>query len=118
MNTLHERLKEERLRLGLSQDEFAEKGGVKRRAQIHYEAGERCPDGHYFAGIAATGADVNYILTGKRESNAVKVNMQAVKMAQLLNELNDHQQKEILFAIEEKKRLNQLESRFNQMQAA
>lgn len=66
---MHKRLQEERRRLGLTQDEFAEIGGVKRRAQINYESGDRCPDGHYFAAISAAGADVQYILTGVRSIN-------------------------------------------------
>ena len=60
------RLKSERERLRKSQDEFATLGGVKKRAQIYYEQDERCPDGHYFSAIAAAGADVAYILTGKQ----------------------------------------------------
>jgi transcriptional regulator with XRE-family HTH domain len=68
---LHKRLQEERQRLGFTQDEFAEIGGIKRRAQINYESGERCPDGHYFSAIAAAGADVQYILTGIRSSAAL-----------------------------------------------
>jgi transcriptional regulator with XRE-family HTH domain len=64
---LHKRLQEERQRLGLNQDEFGEFGGVKRRAQINYESGERCPDGHYYEGISAAGADVKYIITGQRD---------------------------------------------------
>jgi hypothetical protein len=68
-STLHKRLQEERRRLEINQDEFAEIGGVKRRAQINYESGDRCPDGHYFSAIAAAGADVQYILTGKRSLN-------------------------------------------------
>ena len=70
MNTLNERLKEERVRLGFTQQDFAEKGGVKRRAQAHYEAGERCSDGHYYGAIAAAGADVQYILTGIKSASA------------------------------------------------
>jgi transcriptional regulator with XRE-family HTH domain len=64
---LHKRLQEERQRLGLNQDEFGEFGGVKRRAQINYESGDRCPDGHYYEGISAAGADVRYIITGQRD---------------------------------------------------
>ena len=114
MNSLHERLKEERIRLGLTQADFAGKGGVLRRAQVHYESGERCPDGHYFAKIAAAGADVHYILTG----NKSKINYQAMKIAELMDALNEKQRKEIFTAIEKEKRLNELEARFNnQMQA-
>ena len=66
MNALHERLKQERHRLEYNQEVMAQKGGVKRRAQINYESGVRCPDGHYLSAIAAAGADVQYILTGER----------------------------------------------------
>jgi len=67
---LNKRLQEERQRLGLTQAEAAEIGGVKRRSQINYEAGDSYPDGRYFAAIAAVGADVQYILTGIRSGNA------------------------------------------------
>ncbi|GIX31402.1 MAG: hypothetical protein KatS3mg124_1874 [Porticoccaceae bacterium] len=43
---------------------------MQRRAQIRYEQGERDPDAGYLAAIAAAGADVTYILTGRRERPA------------------------------------------------
>jgi transcriptional regulator with XRE-family HTH domain len=58
-------LKEERLRLGMSQDEFAVAGGVKRRAQQNYEQDERSPDALYLRKLAAIGVDVQYVLTGR-----------------------------------------------------
>jgi len=60
------RLKEERARLVLTQDAFAEVAGVSKRALANYEAGERKPDSDFLAAIAAAGADVLYILTGQR----------------------------------------------------
>lgn len=62
------RLREERERLGFSQEAFGVLGGVQKRAQINYEKGERHPDSTYLAAIAAAGADVLYILTGERSS--------------------------------------------------
>lgn len=62
-----ERLREERIRLGLSQADFAEAGGAHRKSQGNYESGERSPDADYLAAIAAVGADVQYIVTGERE---------------------------------------------------
>lgn len=59
-----ERLREERLRLDLSQTAFGATAGVTKKSQMLYEAGERSPDGVYLAAIAAAGADVLYILTG------------------------------------------------------
>ena len=64
---ISERLKAERERLGLSQEAFGLVGGVQKRAQIHYEKGERNPDSAYLAAIAGIGADVLYILTGDRD---------------------------------------------------
>jgi transcriptional regulator with XRE-family HTH domain len=64
------RLREERERLGFTQEAFAVLGGVQKRAQINYEKGERHPDSAYLAAIAAAGADVLYILTGQRMGGA------------------------------------------------
>lgn len=61
-----ERLREERIRLELSQTEFAALGGVQKRSQINYESGERLPDAGYLASIASAGVDVAYVLTGIR----------------------------------------------------
>lgn len=60
------RLREERKRLGLSQEEFAFLGGVQRNAQSTYERGERRPDSDYLAGIAENGVNVHYLLTGQK----------------------------------------------------
>ena len=68
------RLKEERLRLGLTQEQFGALGGVKKQAQLKYEKGERKPDAAYFEGIAAAGANVDYILTGTPAALREKLN--------------------------------------------
>ncbi len=60
-----QRLKEERQRLGLSQEQMGERGGVRKQAQLKYEKGERSPSSDYLSGIAEAGANVSYILTGK-----------------------------------------------------
>lgn len=62
------RLREERARLGLSQPAIGEIGGVTKKTQVLYEAGERNPDSAYLAAIADAGADVLYILTGQRNA--------------------------------------------------
>lgn len=66
MNELCNRLRAERARLNLSQEELAVFGGVKRNTQSLYEKGERIPDANYLTGITKAGADVLYILTGTR----------------------------------------------------
>ncbi|WP_334168248.1 helix-turn-helix transcriptional regulator [Achromobacter mucicolens] len=70
MNLLGERLRDERVRLGMNQDEFAALGGVQRRAQGNYERNERAPDAEYLARIAEGGADILYIVTGARSLSA------------------------------------------------
>ncbi len=61
-----ERLKEERKRLALNQDEFAERAGVKRLAQLQYEKEAREPRTSYLAAIGAMGVSLSYVIFGKR----------------------------------------------------
>lgn len=61
------RIKDERKRLGLSQDAFAKIVGVHRRTQINYESGAREPDTTYLEAISKAGVDVGYVLTGVSE---------------------------------------------------
>jgi transcriptional regulator with XRE-family HTH domain len=68
MNTFFSRLKEERLRLGLNQTDFAQSGGVQKRAQVSYEQGDRFPDVEYLFAISTIGADIVYLLTGERKT--------------------------------------------------
>jgi transcriptional regulator with XRE-family HTH domain len=65
------RLREERERLGLSQTAFAAIGLASKGSQILYEKGKPCPS-NYLSAIAAHGADVLYILTGRREQPALE----------------------------------------------
>lgn len=66
MKHVGERLREERKKLGLTQQEFATLGGIATNAQAHYEAGERQPKAGYLIGIAASGVDILYVLLGTR----------------------------------------------------
>lgn len=63
---LGERLKEERKRLGLSQEEFAKRAGVKRLAQLQYEKEAREPRTSYLAALSEMGVSLSYVLFGKR----------------------------------------------------
>lgn len=60
------RLRQERERLGLNQTEMGDRGCVARKAQIHYESGERNMTLDYLDNLAASGVDVGYILFGER----------------------------------------------------
>ncbi len=67
MVNIGDRLKEERERLRMTQESFSVAGGAGKRAYIRYEQGERLPDAGFLAAISASGADVLYVLTGRRE---------------------------------------------------
>ncbi|WP_416423351.1 helix-turn-helix domain-containing protein [Pseudomonas sp. App30] len=66
MTGIGSRLREERDRLGLTQKEFGDIGGVEPNAQGKYESGERTPKATYLASVATHGVDVLYVLTGDR----------------------------------------------------
>lgn len=61
-----ERMKEERVRLGLKQAEIAEICGVSREIWGRYERGATVPGGDVLFSFARAGADVQFILTGGR----------------------------------------------------
>ena len=60
MNSIGERIREERERLGLSQEAFGKLGGVKKLAQRNYEKGNRTPSADYITAISQAGVDVRY----------------------------------------------------------
>lgn len=74
-----ERLKNERKRLGLSQEAFAQVGGVQRLAQIQYENENTAPTTRYLNLIAVAGADLSYLLLGS-DSNAVTVTTERMQV--------------------------------------
>ena len=62
------RLKAERQRLGMTQEEFGTSCGVLKGAQINYESGKRHPDTDYLAAAAQIGVDVLYVITGQHSA--------------------------------------------------
>lgn len=64
------RLREERLRVGLSQDECAAVGGISGRSQSAYEKDDRVPDANYLVAVRGIGVDAWYVLTGERSVGA------------------------------------------------
>lgn len=74
MQTIGERLRSERERLGLSQSEMCELTGVSRKTQFNYENGERYPDAAYLASLLERGGDTHFILSGKHQESAGRLN--------------------------------------------
>ncbi|WP_341523821.1 helix-turn-helix transcriptional regulator [Pseudomonas sp. G.S.17] len=68
MPGIGQRLKQERLKLKLSQSALGAIGGVETNAQGNYENGVRSPRADYLSRIAQAGVDVAYVVTGLRLS--------------------------------------------------
>jgi transcriptional regulator with XRE-family HTH domain len=64
-------LREERVRLGLKQEEMAQIGGVTRNTQGSYERDERRPDTGYLKALHTVGLDILYVVTGVRTPSPV-----------------------------------------------
>lgn len=67
MLNIGERLKEERVRLGFNQADFAAFAGVAKTSQFNYEKGDRSPDAAYLAAVGEKGVDVLYVVSGERK---------------------------------------------------
>ena len=64
--TVGARLREERLRLGLSQERFAQVAGVAKNTGINWEKDASSPTAAALISWMAVGADPYYVLTGER----------------------------------------------------
>ena len=64
--SIGDRLRAERLRLGLNQSDFAALAATTKKSQIDYEKGTTFPNAAYLAAIAKSGADIAYIVTDAR----------------------------------------------------
>lgn len=74
-----DRIREERNRLNLSQGELAVKAGVSQGGQSQIESGHKNPTMKYLLKLTLLGIDVNYIITGDR--NTSKPEIQALANA-------------------------------------
>lgn len=71
--SIGERLREERVRIGLSQTVFGEVGGVTKKMQMLYEGGEWAAESAYLHAVAGSGVDVRNVITGSRDTPAQDV---------------------------------------------
>ena len=65
------RLRAERIRLGLTQSQMGEAGGVSKTTVLGYEAGTYVPDVKYLCAIAEIGVDALYVLFERRREDFV-----------------------------------------------
>lgn len=91
-NGFGDRLKLERKRLGMNQEQFGAKAGVQRFTQYQYEAEVNSPTVRYLASILEIGVDLTYILFGIRvnQMHLSQADMQTIeKKAFALIEQNE-----------------------------
>lgn len=83
------RLKEEREKRGLTQEDFAQLGGVQKLAQHRYEKGLVQPSISYLYAIEPYGVDIGYLLSGQKGSVAAsEINIEL--MQGIIAELEDY----------------------------
>jgi transcriptional regulator with XRE-family HTH domain len=64
--TFGDRIRQERKRLGLTQQQFADGLDISRSAVTFYETDRTVPDANFFSSAIANGIDIGYILVGER----------------------------------------------------
>lgn len=62
-------MKTERERLGMTQPQFADAAGAKKRTLIDWEKGVSSPTAVQLAALIEIGVDALYVLTGERSAN-------------------------------------------------
>ena len=98
MDSFGTRLKEERERLGMSQEKFGRTCGVGKTTQYLYERGERHPDSLYLDAAAKLGVDTSYIITGTRVEYSVDIAI----LARLIDEITREAEQAGVFLTTEK----------------
>lgn len=90
MTSFGVRLKTERQRLGLTQVELAEIGGVSKNTQVSYEGDDNSPTAKYLAAVAERGVDINFLFYGEYANSGVS--RQVAELLTVLNQLPPAQQ--------------------------
>lgn len=75
------RLRQERKRLGLTQEAMAGVGGIRKLAQLNYEQGRHYPCLDYLLAVAAVGVDLWFVLHGVPSSENLTENEMTVLRA-------------------------------------
>lgn len=93
--SLVQRLKNERLRLGMTQKQAATAGGVTKRCQVNYENGRRVPKADYLFLLGRHGFDAAYITTGLAQGEEPEHNDFAEPLQRLKKELGCTEDQEV-----------------------
>ena len=65
------RIREERERLALNQESFAELAGAKRRTLVDWEKGVSSPTAFQLNALSQAGVDIQYVVIGVRSAQAL-----------------------------------------------
>lgn len=77
-NSMSVRLKAERKRLGMTQQEIAEKVSITRKTWSRYESAKIAPGSEVLLGLVKLGVDTNFVLTGDRVVSIENIDKAAV----------------------------------------
>lgn len=94
LQAVGERLRLERVRMMLKQDEFADLGGAKRVSQSQYEGGKSHFGIDYLLKLEKHGVDIGFIVTGYRTDGSLGYMEQQI--LQMFEKLPTHQKSTIL----------------------
>lgn len=89
---MHERLKNERKRMYLTQTEIAEQCEVSATTYSNYETGKRKPDAKFLQSFSELGGDISYLFTGRKTVGALNHNQSLI--LELFHSLTTEQQVE------------------------
>jgi transcriptional regulator with XRE-family HTH domain len=95
---LGKRLRQERLKSGLNQSDFAALAETSLQSQMRYETGQQMPKLEYLFALAPNGVDIGFVVTGIRKNGDF-----GYFETELINnfcQLNDQQRSALLMAAE------------------
>jgi transcriptional regulator with XRE-family HTH domain len=122
MSNLNIRITELRNSKHMNQKEFSEFVGCPRSSLSEIESGKRSPNVEFIIEISTKFPDINLNWLLKGEGEMLKGNtqnpifdMEVIKTAELITELNKDQRQEIFAVISEKKQLNAMKRQLDLM---
>lgn len=83
------RLRAERKRLGLTQAQIGELGGVSLSSQNAYESGTHYPDVRYLAKVAKAGVNIQYVALGSRSKPAALSDEEVLAFSEISRVVHD-----------------------------
>ncbi len=88
-----DRIKAERIRLGFSVEDLAQKLGRSVSSQTKIESGLRNPTVHYLSRLLLLGIDIHYVITGKRVADGDILNKKVCQKDSLSERLKEERKR-------------------------